>query len=138
MDYADIKQIIDTKSFHLIANLINNPECELYLQEYNNVTNILTDPFDGNIQQDINTIVVDNKRYIATVKCIYTFDKMIVQENDIALGSIYSIILYIRYDDIPQEVKDNMPSLCIKFENKFYIVENSQNLYNIILQIFLK
>jgi hypothetical protein len=29
MDYNDIKQIIDTKSFYLISNLIDNPECEL-------------------------------------------------------------------------------------------------------------
>jgi hypothetical protein len=63
---------------------------------------------------------------------------MVIQNNDISLGSVYSLILYLRYDDIPQEVKDNISSLSIKFENKFYEVENKQNLYNIILQIFLK
>jgi len=63
---------------------------------------------------------------------------MVIQNNDISLGSVYSLILYLRYDDISQEVKDNISSLSIKFENKFYEVENKQNLYNIILQIFLK
>lgn len=138
MDYVDIKQIIDTKSFYLIANLINNPECELWLQDYNNINSTIIDPFDTNMQSDSTVIIADSMRYISTVKCIYTYDKMVIQNNDISMGSVYSLILYLRYDDVPQEVKDNISSLSIKFENKLYEVENKQNLYNIILQIFLK
>jgi len=76
--------------------------------------------------------------YISTVRCIYTYDKLFVQENDMQLGSTYTLIIYMRADDIPNEVKDYISSIKIKFNNVVYGIKSHLNLYNILHEFNLK
>lgn len=136
MDYIDIKEIFDTKTFYLIRNLINNPICGLYLTDYTSVDDSIIDPFDAT-SIDMTSIIASSNKFVIDVDCIYTYDKLIISKNTESLGSTISLVIYVRYDDIPLEIIDNINSLLVKFDNKFYEVENYQNLYNIMLEIHL-
>ena len=137
MNYSELKPIFDTKTFDILAKLTNNPRCDIYLPNNIESDNSQFDPFD-NTSIDSTIITSGDPIFLANVRCIYTFDKLFVQENDKDLGGKYNLIVYIRADDIPSAAKDVMSSVLIKFNNKMYKTKDHLNLYDILHEFSLE
>jgi hypothetical protein len=137
MNFNELKPIFDTKTFNILATLTNNPRCDLYLPNTTGIDeNITYDPYDSS-SVDATIITSSDPIFLANVRCIYTFNKQIVQENEIALGSDYKLILYIRADDLPPQAHDTTSALLIKFNNIMYKVHDHLNLYDILHEFTL-
>jgi hypothetical protein len=138
MNYDELKPIFDEKTFDILANLTDNPTVDLYLPDYTTIDNNITfDPFENSII-DMTNITSGNPIFIKTVRCVYTYDKFILQEQDANLGGKYSLIVYLRTDDLPPVIKENPNVTLIKFDNKMYETETVLNLYNILHEFHLK
>jgi len=127
MEYSKLKVAIQSKAFDLIANMIDNPMCDLCLPNYNNVNN----PFDDSAV-DMTTISQDDYIHIDSMKCIYTYNKLFVQENDTKLGTEYSLMVYVKYDEVSEQILNNISSLVVYFDNVYYPVKKPLNLYKIL------
>jgi len=138
MNYSELKPIFDEKTFDILANLTDNPTVDLYLPDYTSVNdNVIFDPFDQNYI-DMTNITSGSPIFIKNVRCVYTYDKFILQEQDANLGGKYSLIVYLRTDDLPPTIKENANVTLIKFDNKMYETETVLNLYNILHEFHLK
>jgi hypothetical protein len=84
MEYSQLKEILNVQAFDLICNMINNPTCELCLPNFNNIIN----PFDSTVF-DMTSIIQDDYIIIKEVKCVYTNNKILVNEDDVNLGANY-------------------------------------------------
>jgi hypothetical protein len=132
MEYSQLKEILNVQAFDLICNMINNPTCELCLPNFNNIIN----PFDSTVF-DMTSIIQDDYIIIKEVKCVYTNNKILVNEDDVNLGANYSLVIFVKYDEIPSQILNNISSTVIKFDNVFYNVKKPMNLYNILYEFVL-
>lgn len=137
MNFNELKPIFDKKTFDILANLTDNPTCELYLPDFTAINDSSYDPFDGTAT-DSSSITPGERIYIATLRCIYTYDKLLIQETDTQLGSKYTLIIYLRADDMPPEIKANISSTIVKFNDVFYNLNSHLNLYNILYEFSLQ
>jgi hypothetical protein len=127
MEYSKLKVAIQEKAFDLIANMIDDPTCDLCLPNYTSIVN----PFDSS-QPDVTSISQDEYIHIDSLKCIYTYNKLFVQENDVNLGSEYSLMVYVKYDEVSEEILNNVSSLVVYFDKVYYPVKKPMNLYKIL------
>lgn len=133
MDYLKLKDTIDIKVFNLLLKIINYPKCDIYLPNYQS----LTYDFDST-SIDFTNVIQDDFIFIGNYDCIYTYDKIIVKENDQNLGANYSLVLYVRCDDLPSQILTNITSIKIKFNNVMYSIDTPMNLYNILYEFHLR
>jgi hypothetical protein len=132
MDYPKLKSITSVKAFNLIRKYINYPVCEFYITNYTG----LDKPIDYyNI--DLTSITSLDYIFIKSMECVYTYDNLIVNNSELKLGTEYSLIMYVRYDDVPDIIINNMSNTIVKFNNIWYNINNPMNLYNILYQIKL-
>ena len=132
MEYSQLKEILNVQAFDLISNMINNPTCELCLPNFSSITN----PFDSTVS-DMTSVIQDDYIIIKEVKCVYTNNKILVNEDDVNLGANYSLVIFVKYDEIPPQILNNISSTVIKFDNVFYNVKKPMNLYNILYEFVL-
>ncbi len=139
MDYGQLKDIVSVKSFNIIQNLINRPRLELYTTNFTNLDDSINvdDPYDNDVV-DMTSITQDELTFIKEVDCIYTYDKEVITSNDDSLGSIYSLMIYMRSDDVPPYILDSKNSIIVRFSGIDYKATNFQNAYDIIVQATLK
>jgi hypothetical protein len=132
MNYDELKPIFDEKTFDILANLTDNPTVDLYLPDYTTIDeNVTFDPFEESTI-NIENVTSGSPIFIKNVRCVYTYDKFILQEEDQNLGGKYSLIVYLRTDDLPPVIKENPNVTLLKFDNKMYETETVLNLYNIL------
>lgn len=139
MNFNELKPIFAEKTFNILANLLDNPTCDIYLPNLADIdsTSPFFDPFED-AESDITSVASGEPTFIQNIRCIYTYDKLFVQENDVQLGSSYTLIIYLRSDDIDERVKDVSTNIIIKFNNIMYTVSTHLNLYNILHEFSLK
>lgn len=136
MDYSQLKNIVSVKSFNIIQNLINKPTLDLYMTNFVNAddsVNTIDDPYSNDVL-DMTNITQDDLVFIKTVDCIYTYDKVVLTQNDSNLGSIYSLMIYMRSDDVPPDILNSKNSVVVRINGIDYIASEFQNAYNIIVQ----
>lgn len=134
MNFNELKPIFATKTFNILANLTDNPTCDIYLKSFDDGE---SDPFDQT-STDSTTITQGEDEYLGTIACIYTYDKLFIQESETLLGSKYTLILYVRADDLPLAAKNSLSSVKIKFNDVMYNLNSHLNLYNILYEFNLK
>jgi hypothetical protein len=140
MDYSKLKGIFSEKVFYKLHSLINKPTLQIYVLDYTNVENSMSgmsDPFD-NPTVDMTTVSSDAMRLLKEVDCIYAYEKSILAEDDQSLGTINSLTVFMRFDDVPKEALDSKASVIIKFNGVQYKDVDLINMYDIIIQSNIK
>jgi hypothetical protein len=140
MDYGKLKGIFSEKVFYKLHSLINKPKLQMFVLDYTTAEdsiNGIPDPFDNPVV-DMTTISSDSMRQIADVDCIYAYEKSILAENDTSLGTINSLTVFMRFDDVPKEALDSKASVIIKFNGVLYKDVDLVNMYDIIIQSNIK
>lgn len=138
MNYNSLKGIVSIKAFQIIQNLINCPTANLYIANYESTTiTPIFDPYDSTADEMID-VTPNPLEFIKNVDVIYTYDRNLITNDNSTLGSIYSMSVYLRNDDIPEGVLDTKNSLVIELNKVFYKIKNTINAYGIIVQFELE
>jgi archaellum component FlaC len=95
------------------------------------------DPYE-NTQVEINKITNNHKTLVKEVDCIYTYDKQLLTEDNNTLGSVYSLIIYMRADDVPKDILKEKNAIIIELNGIDFIVKSFQPSYDIIIQADLR
>jgi len=133
MDYIQLKDIVGKKSFDIIHKLINKPSLDLYLKNYQ-VSTVDDDSAILDDVVDVTSVTSSDMVFIKTVDCIYTYDKTAMLNDDNSLGTKYTLTVYMRYDDVPDEILNNKENVVIKYAGISYESVDIQNAYEIIIQ----
>jgi len=116
--------------------LINKPTINLYLENYSSTT-VGFDPYDSTADELID-ITPNPLTFIKKIDAIYTYDKSLITNESSTLGTVFSLSVYMRYDDVPPDILDTKNSIVVELNEIFYKVKSSQNAYGIIVTLELE
>jgi hypothetical protein len=135
MDYIQLKDIVGEKSFNIIHQLINKPRLRLYLKNNDNITDSIgiSDPLENDVVE-MNDVISGEPTFIKEIDCIYTYDKTLALEDDNSLGTKYTLTVYMRFDDVPEEILENKKLVIVQFNSINYESVDIQDAYGIIIQ----
>ena len=136
MDYGSLKSIVSVQSFNIIWELINRPTIKLYTENISE-TSASFDPYDDT-PDEIEDLTTNGLTYIDTLDAIYTYDKNLITDDKNTLGSVYSLSVYLRFDDVPPNILNNKTTITIEMQDVFYKVKSVQNAYGIIYTLELE
>ena len=136
MDYGSLKEIVSIKSYNIIHELIGKPTVNLYTETATAISPTF-DPYDD-APDNLEDVSTNGLTYITTIDAVYTYDKNLVSTAQGSLGSVYSLSVYLRFDDVPSNLLDNTISLVVEMSGVFYKVKSRANAYGIIYTLELE
>jgi len=108
--------------------MIGSPVCKIYQlpSTISSTSNTIPNPFTQS--ETISTII--------EVRCVYTTDKIAVVNSDQQLGAAYQKVFYIYVDDLKGKKIDS--SYIIEYKDTRYKIKSINNLYDIVLEVYVE